>query len=896
MKQNNLFEKQVRLALSNFDKAGWLGEHSPLATPYFLGHLLDNEPESIRNDYRGECLKQLLLDGAAGLWGGPLPENRESLVAQAFEARDRDGSKSGKFGFLLLELYFFRKYFPSNLHPQQKVEPIIAYTASSRTRFFGYLNHFIPLLASRVKEIAQPGFRLEMPQLPAGIDLIGRSNDYAFCVDALRNNRAVNLNGAGGVGKTSLGIELATAWGGASFWYTIRPGLNDNLHSLLFSLGHFLNLEGCSALWLQLLADTSKAIDLNLVMGCLREDLAGLDEKRPLLCFDEIDLLGNIDGRTGEQQKVVEILDYIHQLAPTIFIGQHAIIDAPEQLTLFGLHTEEIGQLLAGKVPSLPSNQVNSIFSWTKGNPRFVELVAALINCGAEWNEIEKMMGETLAGRPIIERLWKRLTASEKQLLGYLSVFRSEIPIDPFLQFKSELDHLAQIGIIGFHQKNNMVLTGMFQSWINRLLLPEQREEFHDNAAILHAELGEYSESAWHFAENQNFEKAIQVWHAYRDQEINRGHAEIARQIFQNISLNKLDQASKEKLKVIRAELNLMLGLADQIVGETKIDWTESYEKAEYLRMLAKAHFMLGNHDLADKLYVSGIQTLTKQSNKLNEIRFARLAVKLRDVELETAENEILNAEYQVYLMKALLFDHKGRLDDAAYALQSALELAEQLGEGDAIAKIKRELAINFGRRGDMVHAEYYSKEAMTWYKKKGDRLSLEGTRANLAGMYLQAGEFEKVIANSEKPLKFFKNIKHESWIASICHNMSEAHLELGNIDEAEQLAYQVVQTEDTYNQPYAMYTIGLVNERKGEYELAHKILSQGLEIAEQTGDRFISAYLHRVFGSVLIRLGQIEKANEHLSESHQIFNEMSLHDEASETEVILKEIQPINA
>ena len=896
MKPNNLFEKQVRLVLSNFGNPEWIGENSPLATPYFLGEHLQNDLSSISSVARGDCLKQLIFSAAAELWGGSLPEDRETLITQAFEARDRDGSKSDKFGLLLLELYFFRKYFPPNASPQQKVEPIIAYTASSRTRFFGYLNHFIPILAQRLKELALPSFRLEAPVAKPNQALIGRADLVANSLNALLNRRSVNLNGAGGMGKTTLAITLSQAWEGTRFWYTIRPGLNDNLHSLLFSLGHFFNLEGQSTLWLQLLASQDKALDINLILGCIREDLARFGKNPPLLCFDEIDLLGNIDGRTQEQRQVVEILDLVQALTPTLFIGQYAVIDTPEQVTLVGLATEEISTLLKHHVETIKPDQLTAITDWTKGNPRFIEMIAALIGRGSSWSELKTMMESTPAGRPILERLWKRLTAKEQQLLGYLSIFRRETPIDPLINLSAELDHLAKIGIVSFDAKRNISLTGMFGVWIRNLLQQEQLESFHADAAILYAERGEFTESAWHYFSIQAYVDAIAVWYPNKTTELNRGHSTTARQIFQAISLNKLDQEYKEKLKIVRAELNMMLGLAEEIVNEADIKWSESPEKTEYLRLLADAHFMLGNHDVAEKICVEGLDTLALLGRRANQVRFIRVAVNLREGDLESAEEAITQAEYQSALMKALLLDHKGQLDEAARSLQRALELAEQLEDKDAIAKTKRELAINFGRRGDMVHAEYYSNEAIDWYEKKGDRLSLEGTRANLAGMYLQTGEFEKVIANGKQSLAYFESVKNENWVASLCCNLAEAWFELDDLEHAETYAQRALRSEDTYIQPHALYTLGLVQEKLERFDAAIQIFSQGLDISAQSGDRFIEAYLNRVLGSVLMKVEQAEKAADHLSRSAELFTQMSLFDEAEATAKIIRELQPIQA
>jgi hypothetical protein len=41
IKINDPFARSVEIALEHFADPAWLGEHSPLAAPYFLGDALD---------------------------------------------------------------------------------------------------------------------------------------------------------------------------------------------------------------------------------------------------------------------------------------------------------------------------------------------------------------------------------------------------------------------------------------------------------------------------------------------------------------------------------------------------------------------------------------------------------------------------------------------------------------------------------------------------------------------------------------------------------------------------------------------------------------------------------------------------------------------------------------
>jgi hypothetical protein len=87
----------------------------------------------------------------------------------------------------------------------------------------------------------------------------------------LQDHRTVAVTGMGGAGKTALAAAVAAKWSASSvFWLTLWPTLNDQLSSLLFSLGYFLHQEGVSGLWLQLVADHGQLENLPLALGAAR--------------------------------------------------------------------------------------------------------------------------------------------------------------------------------------------------------------------------------------------------------------------------------------------------------------------------------------------------------------------------------------------------------------------------------------------------------------------------------------------------------------------------------------------------------------------------------------------------------------------------------------------------
>ena len=114
MIKENQFEDHVRQALEHVHDVAWLEQNSPLATPYFLGIYLSRQPVT---DSPGVILHRLLIEAAASLWDGPLPQTRSLLRDMALRERDQDGIHHPRYLFYVLELRYLRRYYPSSHFP-----------------------------------------------------------------------------------------------------------------------------------------------------------------------------------------------------------------------------------------------------------------------------------------------------------------------------------------------------------------------------------------------------------------------------------------------------------------------------------------------------------------------------------------------------------------------------------------------------------------------------------------------------------------------------------------------------------------------------------------------------------------------------------------------------------
>ena len=376
------FLEQVRLALEKFQDSDWLEAHSPLATPYFLGKAL-HQADLTRAGERGRAL-QIALETAAGwLWDGPLPDNRPALLEAVNQQRAALGNtRSTRYQYLLLDLRYFRRHFPPKMEPR-RTEDIYHFVGVGRGRLFEHLQEAIGGLGRGLIEQFRPTLRLETPaSVPR---LVGRDAAQARAWEVLERGQSVALSGTSGIGKTSLGSSLGRLWqqrGGAVFWYTFRPGLNDQLESLLFGLGHFLKEQGCPGLWSHMLTPEGETRQSHLALGFLRADLEQARPARPLLCFDEVDLLDSGEEGGEAALPVLELLDSLRGQAAVLLMGQRMVVDTELHIALTGLDSADIQHLFSSAHIPLTPTEAAWLGQRTQGAPRLLELIIALCATG----------------------------------------------------------------------------------------------------------------------------------------------------------------------------------------------------------------------------------------------------------------------------------------------------------------------------------------------------------------------------------------------------------------------------------------------------------------------------------------------------------------------------------
>lgn len=891
------FDEQLRLALSNYQDTTWLAENSPLAAPYFLGAALETAPDSQTINGRGRILQQLLRDAAARLWRQPLPRTREQLVDLANEERQTHGSRGSRYYYLLLDLRYFRTYFTLPLHPRADNEQAIRdYLGVGRGTFFNHLKAARQALAEALLNEVRPTFRLEQPVSPKQ-SLIGRDKMMASCLGDLENRHTVALGGVGGVGKTSLAVAITQKWQhGAVFWFTVSPTFNDQLSSLLFSLGYFLHRQGASNLWLQLVADGGKIDNRNLALEHFRGDIHALTQL-PLICIDEVDYLQSVlDKVEPSAAQMQAFLHQLHGLVPLLLMGQRPLLKADLYHELTGFSDSETAVFLQEMKVDFTPDELTLLQNYTGGNPRLLQLCVTLYEPGKPLAAIVKDMPQTLALQSLFDRIWQRLSSQARHLLLSLAVFRSPAPDDAWLNASDSLQQLVEQQIVRQDAQGGVALLPVIRDLIydDRQRLPaESREQAHLAAALIRATRGEYTAAAHHYSQAGEPEKAVQVWFPHRQQETRRGQAATALTTFEQLSMRRLNETEQEALALLRAELHGLAGDAQK--GQAELNdriWPTDSEIATQARLL-QGDFLnaLGYPQAALDQSEEGIETTARLLNQMVKFRNQRVTIHVQQRRLKQAWQETRIAQFEAERLQGFLQSEQGQYEEAYLSYQRALSLAKSIEEDAGVAQINRDLAIMLGRQGKLGLAQQHVQEAISYYQRIGDRLSVEKMRNTLSGIYFQGGQFAEAIEVAELALPFFQGAELPYWTAVTAATLAEAYYEIGDLDKATTNAQMVLQLEETQSHPYALYTLGLVQRSRQQFAQALQYFREATVVAQTNKDRFMAAYAWRMQGQTLLDQGKPQEAEKTITIALQEFESLDIAPEVEVTKKLLASI-----
>ncbi|MBX0329063.1 hypothetical protein K2Z83_15395 [Oscillochloris sp. ZM17-4] len=884
----SLFDRHVKQALRLFGQPERLGLESPLASPYVLGRALRDLSGPVTPQARGELLCARIRTAAGRLWGGPPPASRQEMLDAITEARRNPDDP--RFAYVVLELRCFNDYIAPNRTSDIWEQPHLL--PGSKSQHYRDFDATVRRVAGVLLDELRPAIRPERPQPPEA--LYGYERALGQLVEALGRGQSVALVGPGGVGKTSLAATALGRLGDRpAFWHTLRPGFNDSVGSLLFALGAFLHEQGATNLWQYLAAANGMVADLNLAAGLLRQDLAGLGARPPILCVDDMEHLSpvGLEPAPPAHTQLTDLIEGLRGSAVMLLISQRPLPAADLRLELGGLDAAGVAMLWGDAGLPITPGEAQRLHTYTGGNPRLLLLLLALQRSG------EELTGDLDTGEaarsllPAFQRLWRRLTPEERRALQRLAVYRGYAPED--ILPAAVLTSLAQMRLIEVDGAGGAALLPALAPVVHDDLTPELRQALHGEAAIVRLERGEHTAAAYHFAQAGQGGRAVQVWFPQMAQALARGEADVAGPIFLGMPRQGLDKAERKALDLIGATLRQYAG--EHEVGLRDLeqaDWGEQSEATARLWMLrGELEDALGYPDRAVASYTEGMRVTARLLGQLTALhqRSGMLFNRRRDLKLSWREVE--RAEFELEVLRGLLRDEEGLYSDALEAFQRARSLADQLEDDSLRAQAERWLATVYGRLEQLDAAITHASNSISIYERMGDRLNLEKMRSNLASIYVQNRQNEAALEAGVPAYAFFQVVRDPYYASATAANLAVASRDLGDLEAASRYANEVLAYAQPFSIPYARFTLGQVEMDRHNLIAAAAHFSASMQSSAQNDDAYMAAYAQRALGEALIAGADAEAGREHILSALAAFRRMEIPSEIAITEALLAKL-----
>ena len=199
-----------------------------------------------------------------------------------------------------------------------------------------------------------------------------------------------------------------------------------------------------------------------------------------------------------------------------------------------------------------------------------------------------------------------------------------------------------------------------------------------------------------------------------------------------------------------------------------------------------------------------------------------------------SAERGILEA--QAHQKWGYILWRQGNYQDALTHQETALELANQIGDLAVKASALREMGVNYWRLGEYQKSEDFFLQALPIYNQLEDRLGEGSTLSSLGNLYLGQKEFKKAQDHYQLAIKKNQQVGNKRGEMS----------NLGNL--------------------------GIIAAMEGEFTQAYSRFNQILRISREINDRESEGRALGNLGGLMMEPGQYARSWEYFSDALQIF------------------------
>jgi tetratricopeptide (TPR) repeat protein len=836
-----LLGKHLREALVHLGDVTWLGQHSPLAQPAFLGGRLHANANQSTALQRGKALQALLKSAIA------------SLSEHALEHR-------------LLDLRYVQ---------ERPVSFVLDACHLSRTTHYRHEQRALELFETALLRQAVPSIQIHIPQRPDVF--VGRAKLATICAEELRARKSIVLSGPIGAGKSTLAAWIAADWETRRvFWLTLREHLNDNLQALAHTLAYFLLQNGKLDAWLHL-SVTSGA--LNLLAHIERFQALVIDGCRSidaLLVVDSLDVLRPLER--AEHARMISFLSGLADACPAMFVGM------PEQglgalhvdavHTLAPLQREAVADWVRTNHISATPDALAVALQITDGNAGALSLLLAF----ARDDGLDQAL-ETAQNSPallaMLQRVFARLSTVERRFVEQLAAFREPVFV---VETQANLAIVERLGIVKRTRDGSMYVQPLLRRLIMSEMPIDRKRATHALAAEALIEGAQFAEAAYHHAQSGQPALALSLWVTHRDVEMDQGHATHALETLRQLDVTGFDSDTLQAWRLCVSDLHYFLGALDSAAAEFAL-----LEGSADAAVSVFAAQRLARMDLIHRNPESAVKRLT-EALLTREAQLGLAPAELRRTlatsltvwrKIDEAWQAILSAECDVLFTKAYILGERAKFDDAVEVGRRALDIANELKGAGLIAKAQFELGGTLHAAGRYDEAVVELEQALAYYQSAGASVKTAECLDTIAAALVSAYHDQRAIEYAHRANEIFTNLGATEQAIGLEFTLALAHAHLGDLAQSQTYAEKTVARGDKNYLPSALHLLVYISARLGNTAAAIGHANCALAAASEAQDAYTEARIRLRLSQVLRQTGQLADAQREQDTAHNALRAM---------------------
>ena len=250
----------------------------------------------------------------------------------------------------------------------------------------------------------------------------------------------------------------------------------------------------------------------------------------------------------------------------------------------------------------------------------------------------------------------------------------------------------------------------------------------------------------------------------------------------------------------------------------------------------------------------------------------------------------------RVYYYMGTNYFRQGDFEKAAEYYDKALEIAQELNYADIIAQVNSGLGVLADAQGELDKAVAYYQQGIPRFEETDDAPGLADVYHNLGITYAKRNDWEDAGECYEKCLELAADYGCLPLLAAVYLNKAEFYFKLHDTLMAKTYCGKALEMfegmKDKRGIVHTYKLFGAILRKTKDWEEAARFFRVALRICQETADVQTQAEIHHEFGIMYQEMNDSVKALEHLRQSQQLYERLAAHERAEAVGQSISELE----